>query len=616
MLDCMPHSTGSSKAMSKKPINTKTRKMKEYLAGQCYNFKVTGIGNANHKIYLKDDEDRLFTVHAYDFQTEWDWSSPQMPEETLRCYVKEVTETGAVILQQSKDVLLITLYPEAYKGECKVCTFIVDSLKTINETLYYVVSDAYGITHMFKPSASCPALQPGDEVQLNVTGFEQKDRNRSCIHLSEVMSEEKPVAEPPTPTETDEDTPVGKFGEEDDTHEFKSTIIYPAGVIKPDIDTQIRVIVKTIAGFMNANGGTLYIGVNDNGDAIGIEDEFKLLNTSTTDSHTYKENSDGYENKLRSGINALLSPVAQDYVNISFSECDGHIVCEVKIQPSYSVVWYNEHDAYKRMGNRTAHLRSEAIVKLVLDKMDLLRSVALQVVPTPVNSQDEILPEEPTVDAEPETEPQTTKVAAPSKLKMKGEVRNGKGSFYMNMFTNGDWSWSKDIPTDDDLEFCIPINSPASKNDLIMVYADGCVNRVKAYQLHLAKKENKRYMNGRRNDGVKLLKAFHANEDDMLACDSMLDGHRFVKVHPVAHVSRHENMSSYGNRLINVSGKDGVTMTDICFVAAEHTNRVSALFKTENQKSLSLGIQMDVPRYESKFGHVVKTLESLCDVQN
>lgn len=590
--------------------------MKEYIVGECYNFRVTGIGNANHKIYLKDEEDRRFTVHAYDFQTEWDWSSPQMPEETLKCYVKEVTETGAVILQQSKDVLLITLYPEAYKGESKVYPFVVDSLKTINETLFYVVSDAYGITHMFKPSASYPALQPGDEVQLNVTAYEQKERNRSCIHLSEVTPEEKPIEKPSTPVTTDDDTPVGEFGEEDETHEFKSTIIYPAGVIKPDIDTQIRVIVKTIAGFMNANGGTLYIGVNDNGDAIGIEDEFILLNTSITDTHKYKENSDGYENKLRSSINTFLSPVAQDYVNITFSEYDEHIVCEVTILPSRSVIWYNERDAYKRMGNRTAHLRSDAIVKLVLDKMDLLRSVAMQVVPTPVNSQDEILPEEPTGDAEPETEPQTTKATAPSKLVMKGELKNGNGSFYMNMFTNGEWSWSKDIPTDNDLEFCIPINSPASKNDLIMVYADGCVNRVDAYHLHLDKKENKRYMNGRSYDGVELLKAFHATENDMLACDCEQNGHRFVKVHMIADVSLHDQMSSKGNRLINVTGMPGVTMTDICFVAAEHKNRVSALIKTVNQKSLSLGVQMDLTRNESKFGQVVKTLETLCDVQS
>ena len=268
------------------------------------------------------------------------------------------------------------------------------------------------------------------------------------------------------------------------------------------------------------------------------------------------------------------------------------------------------------MGNRTTHLRSEAIIKLVLDKMNLLRPVALQITPTAVKSQEELLPEVPTGDAEPETEPQTIKVEVPSKLVMKGEKKKGYGSFYMNMFTNGDWSWSKNIPTDSDLEFCIPINSPVSKNDLIMVYADGCVNRVDAYHLHLDKKENKRYMNGRRNDGVKLLKAFRATEDDMLACDSMQNGHRFVKVHPVAHVSRHDNMSLNGNRLINISGISGVTMTDICFVAAEHENRVSALCKTVNQKSSSLGFQMDLTKNESKLGQVVKTLETLSDVQN
>lgn len=590
--------------------------MKEYKVGECYNFWVTGIGNTNHRIYLRDDNNRSFSVYAYDFQTEWDWSSPQVPEQELKCYVREITNTGSVILEQSKDVLLIVLYPEAYRGESKVCTFVIDSLKTINDTLYYIVRDAYGITHMFKPSASSPTLQPGDEVQLNVTGYKQKEYNRSCIFLTEVKAEDKPAIAPTTPIIANEETPVGEFGEETDNREFKSTIIYPAGAIGPDIDTQMVVILRTIAGFMNANGGKLYIGVNDNGNAVGIENEYKLLNSSTKDKHHYQENKDGYENKLRSGIDALLGPVAQDYLTITFSEHESHTVCEVNIQPSRSVIWYNERDAFKRMGNRTTHLRSEAIVKLVLDKMNLLRPVALQTTPTPVKSQDEIIPEVPTNDAEPETEPQTIKVAAPSKLMMKGEKKKGNGSFYMNIFSNGDWSWSKNIPTDKDIEFCIPINAPASKNDLIMVYADGCVNRVDAYHLHLAKKENKRYMNGRRNDGVKLMKAFRATADDMLACDSVQNGHRFVKVHPVSHISRHENMSPNGNRLINISGMSGVTMTDICFVAAEHENRVSALFKTENQKSSSLGFQMDLTQNESKLGQVVKTLETLCDVQN
>lgn len=588
--------------------------MKEYKVGEYHNFRVTGVSSTNNRLYLKDDDGRAFSAPAFDFQTEWDAASPQVSEETVRCYVKEVTDMGIVTLRQSKEFLFYMLYPEAMKGECKDHQFVVVGQQPINDTLFYVVRDAYGITHLFKPSPSYPTLHPGDEVRLNVTGYKAKEGNRSYLYLSEMLDEATPTVPQPAPATADDDTPVGEFGEEDDTHEFKSTIIYPAGAVGADIDTQMMVIVKTIAGFMNAAGGTLYIGVNDNGEAVGIENEYAMLNASTKDPHHYQENKDGYENKLRSAINALLSAVANDYVSITFSKHCEHTVCEVQVKAASSVIWYNKRDAYKRLGNRTSHLREEAINKLVLDKSGATAPPRPQPAQPSVDALDDLLEETLTSDAEPENEPQTTKVATPAKILTKGEEIIGKGSFYMNLFANGDWSWSKDVPTDDDLEFCVPINAPASKNDLIMVYADGCVNRVDAYHLHLNKTQNKRYMNGRRTDGMKLLKAFHATADDLLACLSMQDGHPYVKVHPVSHVSRHDNISLMGNRLINVAGMAGVEMTDICFVAAEHSNRVSTLFKTENQKTNSLGFQMDLARNEAKRGKTVMTLRKLCDV--
>lgn len=597
--------------------------MKNYQAGECYNFWVTGLGT--QRIYLKDDNDGKFSVYAFDFQTQWDWASPQVPIEVLNCYVREVRADGSLTLEQNKDFLIAALYPEALRNESKSCTMVVDNLKTINGTLYYVMNDAYGIFHMYKPSASMSILQPGDELELNVIGYKQKPKNRSYLIFDELpVSDHNTTVAPASDDMVDQDgtvdsgdTPVGEFGEEDNTREFKSTIVYPAGAVGADIDTQMQVILKTIAGFLNAQGGTLYIGVNDNGDAVGIEREYHLLNSSTKDKHKkYQQNRDGYENKLRSGMNAHLGPVAQDYVTITFSEHNGHTVCEVKIESSRSIIWYDERQAYKRMGNRTTYLRAEAISKLVLDKMALQRPANQQVVPTQVNNVDDILPVQSNTGDEPMAEPVVAKVTPPATIKKIGDQRQGRGSFYMNMFKNGDWSWSKEVPQDGDLEFCVPINNPTSKNDLLMVYADGCVNRVDAYHLHLAKKEDKRYMNGRRNDGVKLLKAFSATRDDMVACFSSQDGHPFVKVHPVEHISQHDNMSLNGNRMINIASKKGSEMEDICFVAAEHEQRVSALFKTENQTSNSLGFQMDLPKYEEKLGQVVKTLRKICDVQS
>lgn len=584
--------------------------MKEYKVGEYYNFWVVGIGS--HRIYLKDDNGDAFSVYAYDFQTEWDWSSPQVPVSVLKCYVKEVLASGELVLEQSRDVLLIVLYPEAYRNEEKVFSFVIDSIKTINEKLFYVLTDAFGIRHMYKPSTNQKNLQPGDEIELIVQSIKQKENNRSYLMFKEIKTTSVPLCTNPV-ANSDDDIYVGEFGEETDKIEFKSTLIYPAGAAGADIDTQMRVILQTIAGFMNAKGGTLHIGVNDNGDAVGIEQDYSLLNSSSKDKFVYQQNKDGYENKIRTGMNYYLGPVAQDYVSIKFSQHNSHTVCSIEIEPSRSVIWYDEREAYKRMGNRTTHLRSEAIVKLVLDKMSLPRPAVLQIQPTPVKTEDEILPTDVIKDTDAETEPKIVKVAKPSTIKPVGECRQGNRSFYMNMFINGDWSWSKNVPNDPDLEFCIPINSPASKNDLIMVYADGCANRVDAYHLHLNKKENKRYMNGRRNDGTKLIKAFRAKEDDLLACFSTQNGHEFVKVHPVSHVSQHADMCLKGNRVINTTGMDGITKAEISFVAAEHEQRVSALIKTENQLSNSLGFQMDLQK-NAKFLHVRDTLKTLCDI--
>lgn len=584
--------------------------MKEYNVGEFYDFQVKGLGN--HRIYLEDENKDSFSVYAYDFQIEWDWSSPQVPEETLRCYVKEKYENGKLSLEQSKDILLIVLYPEAYRNEKTVCTFIVDSLKSINGNRFYVVIDAFGVRHMYKPSPRFYSLQPGDEVELYVTRIEYKEKNRSYLVFEEMeeLASTAPVTTAPSPC--DDDTAVGEFGEETDMVEFKSTIVYPAGATAPDIDTQMFVILRTIAGFMNAKGGVLYIGVNDNGDAIGIEQDFALLNTSLKDKNVYQQNKDGYENKIRSGINRYLSPIAQELVAIKFSEHDNHIVCVIEVKASDdNVIWFNEREAYKRTGNRTTHLRSEAIEKLVLDKMKLTRPYTVE--PTAVNTEDEILPVEVITDTEPDTTPTIVKVAQPVIIKRVGETRQGHGSFYMNLFANGEWSWSKDIPQDGDLEFCVPVNSPASKNNLMLVYADGCVNKVNAYQLHLNQKENRRYMNGRRNDGVQLVKAFCAKDDDLLACFCKQNGHEFVKTHFVSHVSLHEIMHLNGNRLINTKSITGITDPEICFVAAEHTQRVSAFMKTENQKSNSLGIQMDLPK-NAKFAQALSTLKAIRDI--
>lgn len=605
--------------------------MKEYRIGEYYDFQVKGLNS--QRLFLEDENGDKFSVNAYDFQTEWDWSSAQVPEQKIRCYVKQIHADGTIHLEQSKDILLITLYPEAYRKEKKVSTFTIHGVKTIKDTLYFEVLDAFGIRHLYKP-VNNTYLQPGDEVLLNVIGLLHKENNRSRLEFEEVELAIFNAPQTTSPVESNDETTSlnvsidttnnivetsvqpGEFGEETNEKEFKSTIVYPAGATGADIDKQIRIIIQTIAGFMNAKGGELYIGVNNNGEPIGIEQDFPLLDSSSIDKNSYMPNTDGYENKIRNAIRYLLNPEAIDYVDITFSQHNGHTICLVKVEESRTVIWLDQFKAYKRTGNSTTRLRSTAIEKLVLDKMDLKRPEAYRIKPTEVTNEDEVISSEDSEDFEVTDTSEVKKVNQPETIKYIGETIDGRrGSFYMNLFSNGDWSWSKEIPSDTDLEFCIPINNPVPENFLIMVYDDGCVNKVNAYEQKKQQRthQNVRFSNGRRSNGANLVKVFSAKKNDLLACFCKQKGHEFVKVHKVSHVGERPTIDNNGNILINAAYFEGVTDPEISFVAAEHTHRISDLIKTENQKSNSLGVQMDLPR-NAKYSSVRDTLKALLDV--
>ena len=69
------------------------------------------------------------------------------------------------------------------------------------------------------------------------------------------------------------------YGEESDTLEFKSSIVYPPNSgMQPEPSKQKWAILKTICGFMNTiTGGDLLLGVNDNGNSCGLKQDMEYL---------------------------------------------------------------------------------------------------------------------------------------------------------------------------------------------------------------------------------------------------------------------------------------------------------------------------------------------------
>ena len=95
---------------------------------------------------------------------------------------------------------------------------------------------------------------------------------------------------------------------EDDSLEFKSSFRYDYRLQKVNKALE-AVIIKTLAGFMNTQGGSLLIGVADDGSIVGLEHDFQTLG---------RKDSDGYTQSLMSTVADKLGTPACRLLRILF----------------------------------------------------------------------------------------------------------------------------------------------------------------------------------------------------------------------------------------------------------------------------------------------------------
>ncbi len=118
-----------------------------------------------------------------------------------------------------------------------------------------------------------------------------------------------------------------------------------------------QVILKTNAAFLNTDGGTLLIGVDDGGKVVGLEHDYVTLGK--------KQNRDAYENWLTTLLLKEFGKDSAPLVQIRFCELDGKEVCRVTSKPSPKPVYVKEGNAmyfYIRAGNSTRQLSTKEAV--------------------------------------------------------------------------------------------------------------------------------------------------------------------------------------------------------------------------------------------------------------
>ncbi len=128
--------------------------------------------------------------------------------------------------------------------------------------------------------------------------------------------------------------------------EFKETLEADAktGEKNPGV---LQSALKTVAGFLNAEGGTLLIGVSDKGEIKGLERDFKFC---------HKHDTDGFEQKLRSLITSRFEPAPIGKINISFETLSEGTICRIAVEKSAEIIHLDKKEVYVRDGNRTIKL--------------------------------------------------------------------------------------------------------------------------------------------------------------------------------------------------------------------------------------------------------------------
>jgi type I restriction enzyme R subunit len=126
--------------------------------------------------------------------------------------------------------------------------------------------------------------------------------------------------------------------------EYKQTARWNINEQKKD-KTMEQVIVKTVAGFLNGRGGTLLIGVTNDRQPVGLDDDYALVQPS---------NADGYVNWLDTMLENALGHAGAHRLDIRIDVINGRDVCRLDVPASSRPIWAKSKQGdvlYERRNN-------------------------------------------------------------------------------------------------------------------------------------------------------------------------------------------------------------------------------------------------------------------------
>lgn len=124
-----------------------------------------------------------------------------------------------------------------------------------------------------------------------------------------------------------------------------------------------EVVVKTVAGMLNDHGGTLLIGVTDEGEPVGLADDYALVRPS---------NADGFVNWLDTLFENHLGHPGANRLSIRMDRVEGRDICRIDIPASSRPIWVKNPKGtdtlYQRRNNSTRPIPANDVETFLADR--------------------------------------------------------------------------------------------------------------------------------------------------------------------------------------------------------------------------------------------------------
>lgn len=387
---------------------------------------------------------------------------------------------------------------------------------------------------------------------------------------------------------------ITNLGSESKNKEFKSSLFFSASN-----EPQVDVILRTIAGFLNSyeKGGSLFIGVDDQGDIIGLKKDLEYSSSVV--------NLDQYQNHIQSLLVSAFPTEINALIDFKFHKSNHLDYLEIIIPNHFKPVPF-ENEFYQRQGVQTRILKGSDLVDFVNNKMNNSEKYSQQYrsVKNIMNSTLSVEPKNYSPIHQQILTIEENEVDYYRDLRKKGdvqslnyEIQNDNLLAYLYLFEDNTYMVSSAELAR--YEFKIPITEKYRFGHLLMCYDNACVNKVEVRSI-INRTFNKPYMNAKSNYG-NLIAIFNSLPDNQLIIQTRRLNKSYLKIFDVDKISEHRGIGLKGNCIVQ-DDFDGVES----FFHSNHLSNKFDFFRRESKQ----GLGAEVGRNETLFEELIKQLNS------